>query len=106
MDEVDNSKSLKRTSLDLDETDPATSSINDDSTAKKLRVDHEDATTESGKSDDDASEQGTDRSSFKGVHCLWIAISVACMWPTHVLTLSFLLGAWNQQSLHKNQRIL
>lgn len=78
MDEVENSKSLKRTSLDLDETDPAASSpINDDSPTKKLRVDQEDATTENGKSDDDASEQGTDRSSFKGVHWLWIALSVA-----------------------------
>ncbi|KAK3813418.1 MAG: hypothetical protein J3Q66DRAFT_46782 [Benniella sp.] len=59
MDEDDNSKSLKRTSLDLDqdETDPTTSSTNDESTTKKPRIEHEDAAMENDQSEGDESEQ-------------------------------------------------
>jgi hypothetical protein len=73
MDEDDNSKSLKRTSLDLDqdETDPTTSSTNDESITKKPRVDHEDAAMENDQSEGDESEQGTDSSLFKGHFRLW-----------------------------------
>ncbi|KAF9987170.1 hypothetical protein BGZ65_004812 [Modicella reniformis] len=58
MDEVDGSKSLKRANQDVDESDPGVAlSIDDDSTAKKPRIDQEDATAENGGSEDDVLEQ-------------------------------------------------